>query len=53
LWLLGEPVTWRELAAAGCILGAIALVIAPGAPAPATDTAAGALRPGTPPSARA
>jgi drug/metabolite transporter (DMT)-like permease len=53
LWLLGEPVTWRELAAAGCILGAIALVIAPGPRAPATDTAAGTWRPGTPPSARA
>jgi len=31
MWLLHEPLTWRELAAGACILGAIALVI--GSPA--------------------
>jgi drug/metabolite transporter (DMT)-like permease len=27
MWLLGEPLTWRELAAGACILAAIALVV--------------------------
>ena len=27
MWLLHEPLTWREIAAGGCILGAIALVL--------------------------
>jgi drug/metabolite transporter (DMT)-like permease len=31
MWLLHEPLTWREIAAGACILGAIALVI--GSPA--------------------
>jgi drug/metabolite transporter (DMT)-like permease len=31
MWLLHEPLTWRELAAGACILGAIALVL--GSPA--------------------
>ena len=26
-WLLHEPLTWRELVAAACIVGAIALVL--------------------------
>ena len=27
IWVLGEPLTWREVAAAACILSAIALVV--------------------------
>jgi drug/metabolite transporter (DMT)-like permease len=30
MWLLGEPLTWHEVAATACIVGAIALVVRPG-----------------------
>ena len=33
MWLLDEPVTWHEIAAGTCILGAIALVLRPRSPA--------------------
>ncbi len=29
IWLLGDPLTWREITAGACILGAVALVLRP------------------------
>jgi drug/metabolite transporter (DMT)-like permease len=29
IWLLGEPLTWREVTAGACILGALALALDP------------------------
>lgn len=37
IWLLGEPLTWREVTAGACILGALALVL--GARGPAANRA--------------
>lgn len=37
MWLLDEPLTWHEVVAGACILGAIALVMYPRIPATADD----------------
>src|SRR5262249_51182557 len=39
MWLLGEPLPWREVAAGGFILGAITLVLQSREPEPAVERA--------------